>query len=144
MSRTILLLGLALTGCTTASTTMLSADSATISASDLSTGSPAAVRRKALVTAAQMAQARGYDYFAVVAVRDTSRGGMTHFRGAIPGPANGAIPGSIGQDLPTVDIGTDLTVRFLRADQLPVDRDGIYNAREIAAGRFPNAGKRTT
>ncbi len=133
-TRSIVLLGLALAGCTTASTRMVSDNVAVISASDLSTDSPKAVRKQALVSAAKLAQAKGYPYFAVVAVVDRSASRQDLMRGQIAAP---------GQQqnvdyVPTRDLTADLTVRFLRATELPANRDGVYDAAAVLSGRLPN------
>ena len=132
MARTVfLLLGLALAGCTTASTTMLNENTALISARDLSTDSRSAVRKKALVTAAQVAKAQGYDYFAIVSRHDTNKLDFQHLAA---GPIGEQGAGSYY--IPVRDLGTDLTVRFLRQDELPADRDGIYEASALLDGRI--------
>ena len=130
MTRVAILLAFALTGCTTASTTMLSENTALINAQDLSTGSRAAVRQKALIAAARTAQARGYDYFGIVQLSEKSsqnwvEGGHSAQSGGNPGTA---------VSIPTLDLNADMKVRFLHANELPADRDGIYQASDILAG----------
>lgn len=122
----ILLLGVAVSGCTTASTRMLGEDTALISARDLSTDSPSAVRKKALVTAAKLARASGYDYFGVVSRNDAVKLNVGEMASGPIGERGATFYG-----IPVRDIGTDLTVRFLREDQLPGNRDGIYAASAI-------------
>jgi hypothetical protein len=100
---------------------MVSENVAFISARDLSTGSPSAVRRKALVTAARTAKARGYDYFAIVAHQDIT---SPHAATVMTGPIGEHGAGSA--TLTSRDLSTDLTVRFLREHELPAERNGIY------------------
>ena len=130
MIRAVLLSAIALSGCTTASTTMLSANSAQITAKDLSTGSRSAVRKRALLTAAQTAQAQGFEYFAVTSLEEKSSQDWFTTSGRM-GMGGGGPPVSI----PTRDLWADVSIRFLHAHELPADRDGIYQASAILAQR---------
>jgi hypothetical protein len=117
---------------------MLSENSAVITAEDLSTGSPKAVREKALAAAAEAARAQGFDYFGIVSIRDASTPGDVHFSGPIPTPScAGRVcsTGSTGFTVPTRGLGLELRVRFLNGDELPADMNGIYRASAILAGR---------
>jgi hypothetical protein len=130
MSRTVLslALALALAGCTTASTTMLSQNTALIEAKDLNTGSRSEVRKKALLTAAQTAQAQGYEYFGVVSLEERSSQGWITTSGRM-----GLGGGGLAPAIPTRDLYADMTVRFLHASELPADRDGIYQTSALLA-----------
>jgi len=128
MTRAALLLALALAGCTTASTTMLSEDTAQIVAKDLNTGSRSEVRKKALLTAAQTAQARGYEYFGVVSLDEKSSQSFMSTHSARSGPG-----GEPGFGVQTRDLWADMSVRFLHPKDLPADRDGIYQVASVLA-----------
>ncbi len=128
MTRAALLLAFALTGCTTASTTMLSENTAQVVAKDLNTGSRSEVRKKALLAAAQTAQARGYEYFGVVSFEEKSRQDWIQKSGRL-----GLGGGGLAEPIPSRDLWADMTVRFLHANELPNDRNGIYRASNILA-----------
>lgn len=128
MTRTVLLLALALGGCTTASTTMLSENTALIAAKDLNTGSRSEVRKKALLTAAQTAQAHGYEYFGVISLEERSSQEWIATSGRM-----GLGGGGLAPPIPTRNLYADMSVRFLRASELPADRNGIYQASAILA-----------
>lgn len=128
MTRAVLFLAFALTGCTTASTTMLSENTAHIAAKDLNSGSRAEVRKKALLAAAQTAQARGYEYFGVVSLEERSSQEWIQRSGRI-----GLGGGGLAEPIPTRDLYADMTVCFLHASELPVDLDGIYRTSAILA-----------
>jgi hypothetical protein len=132
------LLVLALAGCTMAKTTMIADNQAMILAEDLSTGSPKAVRKKALAAAAEAASARGFDYFGILAVRDASTRSDVHFSGPMPSPSCGGrvcSATSSGIFVPTRWLALEVTVRFLHPNELPEDMDGIYQASAILAAR---------
>jgi hypothetical protein len=130
MSKTVgLLLMLSLSGCTYASTKMLNADTALISASD-SEGSAKAVHQKALVTAAREAKERGYEYFAIVALNDGPQSSYELMRGSIVD--NTRSPNG-GWEASFSGATSNLTVRFLHANQLPASRDGIYETGAVLA-----------
>jgi hypothetical protein len=120
---------LSLSGCTYASTEMLSTDTALISASD-SEGSAKAVRSKALVTAARQARQRGYEYFAVVALKEGWQSNDQAMRDSIVSHTTSQ-HGS--WDAPFRSATTDLTVRFLHASELPQNRAGIYETSAVLA-----------
>lgn len=128
----VALVGFCLAGCTTASTMMLSANTAQVSAKDLNTGSRFQVRKKALMTAALEAQARGYEYFGVVSLNERSTQDSLSTHSARSGPG-----GEMGMGVPIRDLYADVTVRFLHASDLPADRDGIYSAVEVSQGKLP-------
>jgi hypothetical protein len=130
MARAILLLAFGLAGCTTASTTMLTENTAQIVAKDLSTGSRSEVRKKALLTAAQEARIRGYDYFGVVSLSEKSSQSWIDSHSARSG--TGGEPGLGG---PSLDLSADMKVRFLRANELPENRDGIYHVPSVLASK---------
>jgi hypothetical protein len=132
MSRTAgVLLLFSLSGCTYASTTMLSPDTAVISASD-SEGSANAVRHKALVTAAREAKERGYEFFAIVAVNDGRTSKIENLRGAILEHTTNA-PAAGSWSVTYSGAEADLTVHFLHARELPANRNGIYEASALLA-----------
>ena len=122
-----------LPACTTASTTMLTENTAVISARDMNLDSRKAIRDRALFTAAQAARARGYDYFGVVEIRDATTPNSVQARGQINANCSSCSAGSIQFR----DLGEDVTVRFLRQDELPADRDGIYSASSVLAAAEP-------
>lgn len=128
MIRAVLLLAFALMGCTTASTTMLSENTAKITAKDLNTGSRSAVRKKALLTAAQTAQAQGFEYFGVVSLEEKSNQDWITTSGRM-----GLGGGGPAASIPSRDLWADMTVRFLHPNELPTDRDGVYRASAILA-----------
>ena len=128
MIRAVLLLAFALAGCTTASTTMLNENTAQITAKDLSSGSRSAVRKKVLLTAAQTARARGFEYFGVVSLEEKSSQEWIRTSGRM-----GLGGGGLAQSIPSRDLEADMTVRFLHANELPADRNGIYQASAILA-----------
>ena len=128
MARAAPLFALALAGCTTASTTMLSENTAQVVAKDLNTGSRTEVRKKALLTAAQTAKARGYEYFGVVSFELKSRQEWIQKSGRM-----GLGGGGLAEPIPSRDLWADMTVRFLHAKELPTDSDGIYRASDILA-----------
>ena len=130
MIRAALLLAFALAGCTTASTTMLNGNTAQIVAKDLSTGSRSEVRQKALLTAAQEARSRGYEYFGVVSLNEKSSQNWIESHSARSGTG-----GEWGMGIPTLNLSADMKVRFLRADELPEDRDGIYHVSSVLASK---------
>lgn len=141
------LIGLAIVAaCTTASTTMLNDNAALISAHDLGWGSASDVRKKVLVTAAQMAQARGYEYFAIVGAEDASKSGIVYLPGQsttntygsaycsgywCSGNATSTTSGTAPHYVPYVQLGADVTVRFLHGSDLPEDKSGIYESAAI-------------
>ena len=128
MIRAVLLLAFALAGCTTASTTMLSENTAQITAKDLSTGSRSAVRKRALLTAAQTAQARNFEYFKVVSLEEKSRQDWITTSGRMGLGGGGPAP-----SIPSRDLWAEMSVRFLHANELPASREGIYQASTILA-----------
>ena len=130
MTRAALSLAFALAGCTTASTTILSGDTAQIVAKDLSTGSPSMVRKKALLTAAEAAQVRGFEYFGVVSLEEHTRQSWMSTHSARSGTG-----GYSGMDIPSRDLSAGMIVRFLRPDELPADRNGIYRVSTVLASR---------
>lgn len=130
MIRAVFLSAIALSGCTTASTTMLTPNTAQITAEDLSTGSRSAVRNRALLTAAQTAHAQGFEYFAVTSLEEKSRQDWFTTSGQM-GLGGGGPPVHI----PSRDLWAEMSVRFLHANELPADRDGIYQASAILARR---------
>ena len=128
MARAALLLAFALGGCTIASTTMLSEDRVQIVAKDLSTGSRSEVRKRALLTAAQEARVRGYEYFGVLSFDEKSSQTWVESHSARSGTG-----GQSGLGGPSLNLSADMTVRFLRASELPEDRDGIYHVSSVLA-----------
>jgi len=128
MIKAVLLFAFALAGCTTASTTMLSENTAKITAKDLNTGSRSAVRKRALLTAAQTAQARGFEYFEVVSLEEKSSQEWITTSGRM-----GLGGGGPAEPIPSRDLWADMSVRFLHASELPPNRDGIYRAYAILA-----------
>lgn len=126
MMRAAFLLFLALGGCTTASTTMLSDNSARIVANDLSTDSPRQVRARALRTAALAARAHGFDYFGVTGLDERIATDFSPVTSARSGS-----PTEPGLGISSRDLSAAMTVRFLRASELPANRDGIYRASDL-------------
>jgi hypothetical protein len=126
-----LLLGslIGVVGCAAVSAKMVSPDTALISASDYEASVPQA-RKAALVAAAKMARQRGYEYFSVVAARDTA--GMD-WRYSSAGPISFNHRSPSGG--PVVEAGQDLMVRFLHASKLPAERDSVYSVAAVLAGR---------
>lgn len=135
----LLLLAL-LTGCTAASTHLVSANTAVINASD-SEGSTANVQRKALKTAALAARAHGYEYFGIVDRRDGMHASTNYMPGMIgagcsPQPCAGGGTVGLASDLKTMrGAETEITVRFLHANELPANRDGIYPVAAVLASQ---------
>lgn len=130
------MLGCALVGCTTARSMMIDANTAIISADDLGWGGD--VDRKALITAAQMAQQRGFDKFVILDSADKSRTGFV----AIPGSSTTTAScigyvcsahtyGNAGYVAPYTQTKKALTVRFYHAADIPPGSNGVFDVASI-------------
>jgi hypothetical protein len=123
------LLLLSLSGCTYASTRMLSVDTALISASD-SEGSVNAVRHKALLTAARDARERGYEYFGVIGLKDGRQSQTGDLRGPILEHTMNA-PAAGSSSVGFSGAETEMTVHFLHANELPSDTAAVYKVSAV-------------
>jgi hypothetical protein len=129
MLRPVLLISAAvLAGCTTAtSTKMISSNSALITTSEIG-GSEAVVKHRALKLAARTALDHGFDFFGVLSKQVTNAADSDSWSGAIGG-GNPNSPMRHVYREPSIG----LQVQFLRASELPADRDGIYSASAVLA-----------
>lgn len=120
------LLALTLAGCTTSSASrMLNANTALISI--LAVPGPGDVtRQKMLSAAAKLARARGYQYFGVLALKATSERRNTYWGGPIGMAGPKTFMNSYERES-----SVDVTVQFLHENELPADRDGIYDVKAI-------------
>jgi hypothetical protein len=141
----ILMLAILLAGCTTAKTMMLDDRTAVISGRDSGWGDRADVKRKILVTAAQMAQARGFQLFQVVGVEDATKSGVVPIMGqsttntygsatcygySCTGQATSNSYGTPAYLAPYTKLGADVTVRFYRTGEIEPGPH-IYSAAAI-------------
>lgn len=135
MTRAAVLIALLLSGCATAKTMMLTENTALISGKAFYDWNSASdVQRKILLTAAQMAQERGFEYFEIVSSTDTTKHGLV----AVPGQATTNTYGSAyctgywcagqttsqtsgtpGFIAPYTQAGADVVVRFYHAADAP-------------------------
>lgn len=123
-------IALLLAGCTTAKTMMLSENTALISGRDSGWGDAGSVQRRILTTAAELGQARGYEYFEIVSSTDTTKRGVVPVAGqsstygsAVCTPyycsGQSRTTGTPGYLAPYTQAGADVMVRFYRANEAP-------------------------
>lgn len=144
--RKFLLLTLALAGCTTAKTMMVSDREAIISGRDMGWGDAGDVKRKVLESAANMGRARGYDYFMVTSAEDRTRSGYV----AVPGRSTSNTNGSAsctsysctgsattngyqtpGYIAPYTKAGVDVTIHFYHAGEIDPTAAHVYSVAAI-------------
>lgn len=125
---------------------MVSDREAIISGRDKGWGDAGDVQRKVLQTAAQMALARGFQYFVIVGTEDRTKSGYV----AIPGTAsanttgyayctgyfcseaaNTVATGSPGYLAPYTQAGADVTVHFYREGEIDSATPGLFTAAAI-------------
>lgn len=142
--RYVVLMALALAGCVTADTEMLDDRTAVISGRGTAFDNSAGVLKKILVSAAQTAQARGYEYFQVVSSQDATRVGVyvpptsstTNLSGHCTGnwcsgSANTTAWG--GGMVPMVKPGADVMIRLLRSGEVDPSAPGVFSVAAVLA-----------
>lgn len=145
--RTFLLAAFLLTGCVTASSSMMGENAALISTKGMGWNeSNASLVAKATKEAAKMAIARGFTHFTFDGMTDTTSTGMAYLPGNVTSNTNGTV-GCFGaycrvnsttttngygpRAIPVVRPGADIYVRFYRAgDVIP---QGAFNASQVLA-----------
>jgi hypothetical protein len=146
MRKLAALLTITLAGCTTAKTMMLNDRTALISGRDSGWGDQADVRRKILVTAAQMAKARGFELFQIVGVEDATKSGVVPIMGqstsntygsascygyTCTGQATTNSYGTPAYLAPYTMSGADVTVRFYHPGEIDPGAASLYDAAAI-------------
>ena len=137
-------------GCSTVHTTMLSGNSAVISATGGNTSDYNRVMQQGLTEAAKLTRTQGYQYFIVVSAEDTTRFGISHMPGHIYGAqarvdrpigttnlGPSYFPGATYQgpatDIPYVRPGVDITIRMYRQGEIDPSQPGVWRADETVA-----------
>ena len=109
-----------LSGCVQTHVSMLDNRTASISGLGGAVVSMDQVQQKVLLTAAEEARARGYEFFAVLGGQDASRNGVIFNQSA-------------GVATPIVQPGQDVMVRFYHSDEINPKDPNIWNVESVLA-----------
>ena len=139
-----------LSACVTAETLMLDERTAIISGSGDELSSPARVQQRIMLEAANAATARGFRYFVVQSVQDTTRRGVTQLPTQSYAQGNGTTTCSFGVcqtsatangmtfgggSYESVMPGSDVQVRFFREGEIDPATPGLWDAVSILSAQ---------
>jgi len=141
-----------LAGCVQTQSVMLSANDAIVVAKGSGFDESATVFREALVEAARVTKARGYEVFQITGIRDTTQEGMIYIPGqtttfgtvngsastfgnrtSINGTYFGTTTTSMGTAVPIVKPGTEIMIRMFHPAEIDLSTPNVWNAESVLA-----------